>query len=86
VWCQKLKQDVFSTEEFKAENKYFVFCHINGDDNGAGKAVAQTFNVQGFPDIRFLRADGSQLSQIGGFEPGPQFIADMEKVRTSAGL
>ena len=43
------------------------------------------FHVEGYPDIRFLKPDGSQVGQIGGFEPTEQFVADMEKARAAAG-
>ena len=60
-----------------------MFCHINGEQQ---TSVAQAFSVSGFPDIRFLRADGSQVSQILGYEDTPQFVADMEKARGAAGM
>jgi thioredoxin-related protein len=35
------------------------------------------YGVQGFPTIKFTKADGSVFGEIGGYEPVDKFVADM---------
>jgi thioredoxin-related protein len=38
-----------------------------------------TYGIQGFPTIKFVKADGSVFGEIGGYEPTDAFIRDMNK-------
>ena len=66
---------VFPIDEFKAQSKHFVFCHIDTDEQ---KSVASSFNVGGIPDLRFLKADGTEVHKVVGYE-GMALLNDMDK-------
>ncbi len=37
------------------------------------------YGIQGFPTIKFMKADGSVFGEIGGYEEPNAFIGDMNK-------
>lgn len=66
---------VFPTDEFIAQSKHFVFCHIDVDEQ---KSVAQAFGTGGIPDLRFLKADGTEVHKVVGYK-GMALLDDMDK-------
>ncbi len=76
-----LDRDVYSTEEFKKQSKYFVFCKINADNQ---PDVKKAFGVSGLPTIKFLKGDTVVHEQVGYSPVGP-FIETMNKARANAG-
>lgn len=81
--CQMLKKEVFTTAEFKARGKYFVFCAIDTDQQ---PALAQQFGANAIPDIRFLKADGTEVHKVVGYGGKAAFLAEMDKARAAGGL
>lgn len=77
-WCKVLDREVYPTDQFKAESKYYVFCRINAE---VDTAFAGQFNITGYPTIKFLKADGTQVGEVVGYKPVEPFVADMEKFR-----
>lgn len=68
---------MFPTDEFKAQGKYFVFVHIDVDNN---KSTAQQFGIGGIPDIRFLKNDGTEVHKVVGYK-GMAILDDCDKAR-----
>jgi len=76
-WCKVLDAQVYPTDKFKAESKYFVFCRLNAEQEG--EALAQQYGVNAYPTIDILKPDGTKVGMIEGFEPADQFCADLDK-------
>ncbi len=76
--CKMLMRDVFPTEEFKAQSKYFVFCKIDVD---LQPAIAQQYGIEAMPTIKFIKADGTVVHEFLGYRPTAEFIAEMEKAK-----
>lgn len=77
VWCARLDADVFKTSEFKdAVKGRFVLAKV---DILKDPAQAQPYGVQGAPDIRFLKPDGTEVHKIGGYVPLDRFLAGMDQ-------
>ncbi|MDQ2985851.1 MAG: thioredoxin family protein [Armatimonadota bacterium] len=72
---------MFSTEEFKAKAKDFVFVHIDTDKQ---KAVAQRFGIGGIPDLRFLTNDGTEVHKVVGFI-GMALLAEFDVAKAKGG-
>ncbi|MBA2306959.1 MAG: thioredoxin family protein [Armatimonadetes bacterium] len=68
---------MFSTDEFKAQGKYFVFVHIDVDTN---QALKQQFGVGGIPDLRFLKSDGTEVHKVVGYK-GMAVLGDFDIAR-----
>lgn len=77
-----LDREVYSTEEFKKQSKYYVFCKINADEQ---TDVKKAFGVTGLPTIKYLKGDAVIDEQVG-YSPKDQFIAKMNEVRARAGM
>ncbi len=82
-WCKVLDAEVYPTKEFKEMGKYFIFCKIDAEKQ---ESVAAPFNITGYPDIRFVKADGTQVHQILGYKPLNEFLEEMNKARAAGGL
>lgn len=78
-----LDRSVYPTEEFKKESKYFVFCKINGEHEAS---LFQQFQGSGFPLLVYLKADGSEVGRVLGYEDTAPLVAEMEKIRIANGL
>jgi len=68
---------VFSTDEFKAQGKYFVFVHIDTDTN---QALAEKFGIGGIPDLRWLKNDGTEVHKVVGYK-GMAILGDFDIAR-----
>ena len=78
-WCKKLKTEVLDTKEFAAWAKDHVilleldFPHNVKQDDDLKKqnlAMQNTYKVQGFPTVLFLKANGKVIGQYGYDEGG----------------
>lgn len=78
--CKMMDRDVFATEDFKKMGKYFVFCKIDVD---LQPSVAQHYGVTAMPTFKFVKADGSVVSEAVGYRPVAEFLPLMEKARTT---
>ena len=80
IWCQKLKGEVFSTREFQAwAASKVVLLELDfpraGQQSEAVKkqnaALAEKYNIEGYPTILFVDASGKVLGQTGYLKGGP---------------
>ncbi len=93
-WCMKLKAEVFDTPEFKDwAGKTVVLLELDfpktkKQDEATKKqnqAMAQKYNVRGFPTIHFLKADGTSVGTMGYQEGGPKaWIESAQKILDAA--
>ena len=51
------------------------------DPDGAGRALANRYNVHGFPTVVVLDANGNAKKTMVGFEEPPSFIAGLRAAR-----
>jgi protein disulfide-isomerase len=98
-FCIQLDKDVFSQPNFKEyANKNLVLLEIDFPRPGGSRwqaqapelrkqnqALAQQYQVQGFPTLVVLDGDGQKLWQFDGYFPGgtEALIAQLEKLRKS---
>lgn len=89
-WCMKLKEEVFSTSEFKkwaGKNVVLLELDFPRPDNQPGSiqkqnaAMMEKYGVQGFPTILFIEADGTLIGQSGYMAGGAaKWIANAEAI------
>lgn len=77
-WCRELEKDVFSTPEFAALGRDFVFLRVDVEDGGEGSELQTKHRAGSLPTTLLLDAHGARIGQIPGYAPAPQFI---ERVR-----
>lgn len=87
-WCIRLKKEVFDQKDFEVAAKDFVFVEL---DYPRGKkqdpavkakndALAKQFNIQGFPTILLLNAQGQVFASTGYEAGGPTiYLKSLQK-------
>jgi thioredoxin-related protein len=91
-WCVKLSKEIFNTPEFAAfaeTNLALVEADfprrkpISDELKKANEALAKQYNIEFFPTLVLLDAEGRDLGRLGYALGGPKpFIAELEKLRT----
>ncbi|MFN8138733.1 MAG: thioredoxin family protein [Fimbriimonadales bacterium] len=75
--CQMYKRSVFTTPQFQAMGKYYVFVDIDTDEQ---PDLAQKFGASAIPDLHFLKSDGTEVHRVVGYK-GMALLDDMEMAR-----
>lgn len=79
-WCIRLKDEVFSTPEFqKWADKNVVLLEVDfprqkpqsDAEKKKNRALAEKYNIEGFPTIIFAKPDGTAIGKYGYDEGGP---------------
>lgn len=80
-WCVRLKKEVFDHQEFKdyaAENLVLVELDFprrkeqSDEEKAQNKALAEKYEVRGFPTILLLSDKGKEVARTGYKEGGPE--------------
>ena len=79
--CKMMDRDVFHTEEFLALGKKMIFCKVDIDLN---PALASQFGVEAIPNMFVIRADGSVVGSVLGYEEGSVFIPKIQGMLDSS--
>ncbi len=89
-WCIKLNKEVFSKPEFaEYAKKNLVLVEVDfprhkklsSSQTSANEALSQKYNIEGFPTIVLLSAEGKLAGKTGYVPGGPKpFIAELEKI------
>ena len=92
-WCKRLNAEVFSKPQFQdyaAKNLVLVeldFPRAKPQTEEVKKQnmqLASQYQIEGFPTIVVLNADGRKIGELGYMEGGAEaFIAAIEKLRKS---
>ena len=78
-WCIKFKKEALDTQEFQdfaANNLVLVEVDFprrkaqSADVKKANKALAEKYNVSGYPTFVVLNKDGKEIGRQDGYEPG----------------
>ena len=89
-WCKRLEAEVFSKPEFEhyaKDNLVLVMADfprrkpLSDEVRKQNYALAERFQVEGFPTIVILNGDGKQVGQLGYMPGGPEaFIGELKKL------
>ena len=93
-WCIKLKEEVFSTDQFKqyaSANLVLVELDFpnrkrqSAQTKAQNQKLSQKYAVRGYPTIIILDANGKKLGQMGYMKGGPKaFIAKLSELTSKA--
>ena len=92
-WCIKMDKEVFATPEFKEYAKDHLVLleldyphqkYIAPQTKQQNEKLAKDYNVEGFPTMIVLDADGKKIKEFGGYQEGgaKAFIAELEKLKS----
>ena len=93
IWCKKLDAEVFAQSAFQTYAKdNLVLVKVDfprrvaqaADVKKQNEELAQKYQVQGFPTIVVLNADGKQVGELG-YQPGgaDAFVKELKKLPKS---
>jgi thiol-disulfide isomerase/thioredoxin len=72
--CKKMARDVFPQKEVGAfYNEKFINVQMDME-KGEGLSIAEKYNVQVYPTLLFVAADGSLVHRSAGYKDSPDFI------------
>ena len=93
-WCIKLDKEVFSKKEFKdyaKENLILVTLDFPHEAHQSKKlkeqneALSKKYNVEGFPTIILVDAEGKKLAETGYQEGGPaKYVEHLKELLAKA--
>ena len=88
-WCIKLNKEVFSTPEFaEFAKKNLVLVEVDfprkkqlsAEQKKANQELQSKYQIQGYPTLIVLDADGNKVGELGYVAGGPKaWIAKFEK-------
>lgn len=81
--CQMLAQEVFSTDQFRQQSRYFVFCHIDVDQN---PALSAQYHADAIPKIVFMKSDGTTVHETIGYGGPDQFYSELNAAKSAGGI
>lgn len=96
-WCIRLKKEVFDQKEFEAAAKDFVLVELDfpqkkklpPEQQAKNDALAKKYDIQGFPTVLLMDAQGEVFAQTGYQEGGPaaylKMLAELSKQNTPEG-
>ncbi len=89
-WCIRLKRDVFLKADFASYARSNVVLveidfpkrkRLTPEAQATNRRLAQQFQVQGYPTLVLLGADGTRLGNVNYANGGTRtFLAEMEKI------
>jgi protein disulfide-isomerase len=92
-WCKIMEKEIFSQPEFEeyAKKKLVLMTvdfprakPLSAEVRRQNQALAQKLEIQGFPTIVILNADGKPVGMLGYLRGGPQaFIKELEQIPKS---
>ncbi len=84
-WCRVLEKEVYTTDEFKKQSKFFVFCKIDAE-KGEGIDLAARYKISAYPICKFIKPDGTEVHESVGYKPTAAFIAEMNTAKSKGGM
>ncbi len=81
--CKKLEKVTFPHADVKPVLAQMVSMSIDAE-SPAGLPIAAKYNVNAYPTMLVLGADGQEIDRIVGFKDPPAFLAALEKIRARA--
>jgi thiol:disulfide interchange protein len=77
-WCQRFDETTLTDAAVQKELAQVVPVRLNAEKDGV--SAATRFNVDGYPTILFLSANGSEVGRIPGYlEAGP-FLEELKDI------
>jgi len=76
-WCKRLDKDTYGNKEVADFARQFVCVKIDAEKN---EALAQQYDVRGFPTTVFLKSDGTLIEAVPGYLPPDQFLELLKRI------
>ncbi|MCW5937915.1 MAG: thioredoxin family protein [Fimbriimonadaceae bacterium] len=81
--CKMMAAEAFTAAEFKKKAKDFILVKLDAEA-GPNVALAQKYNVEAYPTVKFIDAKGRLVYEYVGYAGLSQVLADMDKALKAA--
>ena len=81
-WCKKLDRETFADSRVREALKDFVALKVNAEKGG--RAVAERYEVRGYPTILFISPDGRVVRQVRGYVTADEMLRVLASLRSPA--
>jgi len=81
-WCKKLDRETFADSRVREALKDFVALKVNAEKGG--RAVAERYEVRGYPTILFISPDGRVVRQVRGYVNADEMLRVLASLRSPA--
>ncbi len=81
-WCKELDKKTWPDKRVVKSAQQFVAIKLDAEKEG--RALAQRFNVRGYPYILFLKSDGSKIGEIPGYGPPEKIAPELNRIAALA--
>lgn len=82
-WCKRLDQETYQDQRVAIISMSFICLKLDGDKNSA---LAQKYNVSGYPTVLFLDASGRKIGGGPGYRDADTMLNEMKIVLQKAGV
>lgn len=82
VPCKRMLKETFQDPRVVAELAHFVFLKVDTDEH---PDVPKHFGVAGIPDVRILKADGTEVARFRGFKEANTVVETLRAARGASG-
>lgn len=77
-WCQLLDTDTYPDSRVKILAAHFVPLKLDAEKGGA--TLAKKYNIDAYPIIVFVDADGKVVKRIEGYQDGSDFTESLSQI------
>lgn len=77
VPCKRMETETFAVPQVAKLLERVVFVKVDTDEH---PALAKHFEVEGLPDIRFLKPDGTEVRRLNDFQDAELFTEALQKL------
>lgn len=81
LWCKKIDERIFSTEEFvEATAGEYVYLRVDVDEE-EGEDLQRRFRVSNLPTVLLMTPNRIEIGRVEGYAPPDRYLAEIEATR-----
>jgi len=73
-WCRQMETQTWTNSKVVQLTQQYVFLRLNGEKERDGIELAERFQVDGYPTVMLLNADGTEFDRFEGFMSADRFL------------
>jgi TolA-binding protein len=73
-WCRQMETQTWANPKIIQLTQQYVFLRLNGEKEKDGIELVEKFQVDGYPTVMLLNADGTEFERFEGFMSADQFL------------
>jgi len=74
-WCRQMEATTWTDPRIAQLATKYVFLRLNGENEKDGIGLIEKFQIDGYPTVMLLNADGSEFDRFEGYMSADQLLA-----------